>query len=262
MKKVIGSMSGIIFAVFGVAVLGLLMSLTYGALQKLFPGNFTNQMWGLVMFDIAAICWALGFVFKSETVIQYATAGIGFLVAFVGTLGMVAAEVMLSSDYVEGDDLGKWMVYGFVIVTAIHAALLYAHHFGLPWVHEKVNVGIARGGIVSEAIKQATQQLEQQQAELAMSIHAGIVDEVKRDLGLMPVQGTIFEPKKERGSESSVGIMQRMRNWRMKKNQTVTEQPAAAVLAEKPKEDDASHDVPFHDGDTSAGDGNESKASG
>ena len=66
------------------------MSLTYGALQKLFPGDFTNQMWGLVMFDIAAMCWAIAFVFQSKSTGQYAVSGLGFIVGFLGTLLMVA----------------------------------------------------------------------------------------------------------------------------------------------------------------------------
>ncbi len=195
MKKVLQAMSKYIFAAFGVAVLGLLMSLTYSALARVFPDNLVNRLWGLTMFDIAAIAWALAFVFASESVGQYASAGIGFVVAFVGTLGMVAAEVVLSSGAVEPGNIQQWMVYGFIVVTALHAALLYAHHATAPDIHEKINVGIARGEIVTEAIRQATVSLEEQKASLAHTIHADIVSQVKRDLGLLPVNGTPFEPK-------------------------------------------------------------------
>ena len=186
MKKVVASAAGILFAVFGIAILGLLISLTFSALGKLFPDNFTNQLWGLVLFDIAAMIWALAFVFKSESTMQYALAAIGFIAAFVGTLGMVAVEVMLSGQtYVEVQDwVGQWLVYGFVIMTAIHSALLYAHHAAAPNIHEKINVGIARGEITTEAIKQATQSLEVHKAALASSIQQEIVNQVRRDLGL------------------------------------------------------------------------------
>ena len=201
MKKVLGSMSRFIFAGFAVAVLALLMSLTYGALQKLFPGNFANQMWGLVMFDIAAMCWAVAFVFQSRSTMQYAAAGIGFVVAFVGTLGMVAAEVMLSGQnlaQIETGEIGRWMVYGFIIVTAIHAALIYAHHAASPDIHEQINVGIARGEIVTEAITQATHQLDAEKQELAVSIRHDIVSKAKRDLGLMPIEGTPFDRRQSK----------------------------------------------------------------
>lgn len=186
MKKVIGKAAGYIFAAFGISILGLLMSLTFGALGKLFPDNFNNQLWGLVLFDIAAIVWAMVFVFKCESTGQYAVAAIGFIAAFVGTLGMVAVEVMLGGQtYVEVQTwVGEWMVYGFVIMTALHSALLYAHHANAPGIHEKINVGIARGEIVTEAIKQATNTLEVEKYSLAQSIRADIVNQVKRDLGL------------------------------------------------------------------------------
>ena len=196
MKKVLQTASKYLFAAFTVAVLALLMSLTYSALARIFPDSLINRMWGLVMFDIAAMCWALAFVFASESTGQYATAAIGFVVGFVGTLGMVAAEVILSSGQMEAGDLGQWMVYGFIVVTALHAGLLYAHHATAPDIHEKINVGIARGEIVTEAIKQATASLEEQKSALAVTIHRDIVSQVKRDLGLLPVEGTPFEKPK------------------------------------------------------------------
>ena len=186
MKKVLQTASKYIFAAFGIAVLALLMSLTYSALARIFPDSLVNRMWGLVMFDIAAMCWALSFVFGCESTGQYATSAIGFIVGFVGTLGMVAAEVALSSGMIETGDIGKWMVYGFIIVTAMHAGLLYAHHATAPDIHEKINVGIARGEIVTEAINKATSQLDESKAELAHTITADIVSQVKRDLGLIP----------------------------------------------------------------------------
>lgn len=196
MKKVLGSMSKFIFGAFCVAVLALLMTLTYGALQKLFPGNFTNQMWGLVMFDIAAMCWAVAFVFQSHSTTQYAVSGLGFAVGFLGTLGMVAAEVTLSGQNLSSVDtsqIGTWMVYGFIIVTAIHALLVYIHHASAPEIAEQINVGVARGEVVSRAIKDATKTIESQQEELSQAIYNDIVSNVKRDLGMAPIDGTVFD---------------------------------------------------------------------
>lgn len=199
MKKVLASMSGVIAALFAIGVLALLMTLTYGALTKIFPDSFSNQMWGLVMFDIAAMCWAVIFVFQSKSTMQYAAAGIGFVVAFIGTLGMVAAEVILSSAQLtqaDTQEIGKWMTYGFIAVTAIHAALVYLHHASAPDIHEQINVGVARGEIVTEAIRQATNALEIEKTELATNIRNDIISQVKRDLNLTPADGTVFQPKR------------------------------------------------------------------
>jgi hypothetical protein len=231
MKKVLGKMSAFIFGGFGIAVLALLMSLTYGALQRLFPSDFANQMWGLVMFDIAAMCWAVAFVFQSKSTMQYAAAGLGFVVGFVGTLGMVAAEVMLSGQNmaeIDTSQIGQWMVYGFIIVTAIHAGLVYAHHAGAPDIAEQINVGVARGEIVTEAINQATHVLDVEKQQLAVTIRNDIISQTKRDLGLYSVQGTPFEPKpqtyeqttplpvawkQEDAQAKPAPLSQRLRDW-------------------------------------------------
>lgn len=233
MKKVLQAASKYIFAAFGVAVLALLMSLTYSALARIFPDSLVNRMWGLVMFDIAAMCWALSFVFGSESTGQYATAAIGFVVAFIGTLGMVAAEVILSSGQTEAGDIGKWMTYGFIIVTALHAALLYAHHATAPDIHEKINIGIARGEIVTTAIQQATRELDESKAELAVTIHRDIVSQAKRDLGLIEADPKMPLLPKDQGGR------------------TYQQATMPAILEERPEEaEPATPARPFRDGET------------
>ena len=202
MKKVIGGIAGLFFAVFCVGVIGLLISLTYGALQKLFPGNFTNQMWGLVLYDIATIAWALAFVFKSRSAGQYVAAGAGFITGFIGTIGMVAAEVTLSSTDLTGgqidtSQIGQWMVYAFIVVTIIHVALIYAHHGASPEMAIQISTGIARGEVRDHAMKDAVKQLDIEKASLARSITLDIVSQVKRDLQLEPVDGTVFDRRQE-----------------------------------------------------------------
>lgn len=185
MKKVLGAMAGILFSLFCIAILGLLMSFTYQALKILFPNSPTNQLWGLLLFDVSAMIWALVFVFKSASVGQYAVAGLGFVTGFLGTLLMVSAEVILSGQtFVQNNDIGRFMVYGFIAVTVIHAALVYAHHAFAPDIHERINVGIAQGEISTEAIRQATNSLEQEKSQLASILHGDIVNRVKRDLNI------------------------------------------------------------------------------
>jgi len=202
MKKVIGGIAGLFFGVFCVGVIGLLISLTYGALQRLFPGNFTNQLWGLVLYDIATIAWAFAFVFKSKSAGQYVAAGAGFITGFVGTIGMVAAEVTLSSANLTGgqidtSQIGQWMVYAFIVVTIIHVALIYAHHGADPDIAIQISTGIARGEVRDHAMKDAVKQLDVEKASLARAITLDIVSQVKRDLQLTPVDGTPFDRRQE-----------------------------------------------------------------
>ena len=199
MKKVIGNAAKYIFAAFTIAVFAMLISLTYQALQRIFPTSFENQIIGLVLFDIGAICWALAFVYLCQTTGQYAAAVIGFLTAFIGTLGMVAAEVVLAGKLVTVDpqQIGEGLVFGFIAVTALHVTMIYTHHAAAPDIREKIDVGIARGEIVTEAISQATKQLDAEKANLAKTITVDIVSQVKRDLGLYPINDTVFDRRKK-----------------------------------------------------------------
>lgn len=189
MKKVIGAIAGLFFGAFCMGVIGLMISLTYSALGRIFPDSFENQMWGLVIFDIATLAWGMAFAFKSHSMGQYAAAGAGFLVGLVGTLGMIAAEVTLSgttltSGAVDTVQIGRWMVYGFIACTALHVILVYAHHGAGPELAQQISTGISRGEIRDKAIKDAEKQLEQERALLARDITADIVASVRRDLQL------------------------------------------------------------------------------
>jgi hypothetical protein len=184
MNKVIKRAIAYLFGAFSLAVFGLVISLTYSALTQIFPNDLVNRIWGLVLFDIAAFAWGTAFVYLSETVAQYAIAALGFITGFGGTLIMVGAAVFMASGWGSAADISRWVVYGFIVVAAVHLALLYAHQAARPAVHEQIEVGIARGGIVSTAIRQAVTELEQQQEQLARMIYGEIVNRVKRELGL------------------------------------------------------------------------------
>ena len=211
MKKVLGNVAIYIFAAFTIAVFGMLVSLTYQALQRIFPTSFENQIVGLVLFDIGAICWAVAFVFLCKSTAQYASAAVGFLAAFIGTLGMVAAEVILSGNLIETDpqQIGQWLVYGFIGVTALHVTMIYLYHGGAPDIKEKIDVGIARGEIVTEAIAQATKSLEAEKAMLAQTLTQEIVAQVKRDLNIpIPINDTVFDRRRHEADTAPLPILQ------------------------------------------------------
>jgi hypothetical protein len=200
MKKVLATIAGFVFGAFGIAILALLITLTYQALSHIFPDNFISQMWGLVDFDIAMMCWALGFVFQSKSVTQYAAAGTGFLAALVGTLGMVGAEVMLGGQNLvpaQTEQIGQWMIYGFIGVTILHVIMLYTHHGAAPEIWSQIDIGISKSQVTDTARKQATKQIQEETRMLADDLAKDIVAQVKRDLNI-PIAvpaGTLFKPE-------------------------------------------------------------------
>jgi len=58
-----------------------------------------------------------------------------------------------------------------------------------------VEIGIQRGEVTSDAIRQAKGVIEIEKASLAYTLAQDMIAEVKRDLGLIPMEGTVFEKK-------------------------------------------------------------------
>ncbi|MFN8405471.1 MAG: hypothetical protein U0V48_18250 [Anaerolineales bacterium] len=80
--------------------------------------------------------------------------------------------------------LVNWLVYGFILVTALHSALLYAHHATAPDIHQRINIGSTRRGDRDDGDHTSDEQTRSRKRSLARSIHDDIVAQVKRDLGI------------------------------------------------------------------------------
>ena len=186
MQKILKPLAGILFTAFIIGMFLLVISLTFSALGRIFPDNFSNQVIGLVLFDLAALCWGLAFVYRSESVFQYGIAALGFLVGLAGTVVMVASEVMLSASNLTTppDWIGKAMTYGFIGAAVIHLILGYAHAAASPEVDAQIRLGASQAEITSEAIRQAEQELESHRAALGDAIRPRLVANIKRNLNL------------------------------------------------------------------------------
>lgn len=78
MKKIMPHIASVFFSLFSAGVIVLLMSYTFQALAHIFPNNFTAQVMGMILFDIAAIAWLGAFIYLCKSIMQYAFAFIGF----------------------------------------------------------------------------------------------------------------------------------------------------------------------------------------
>lgn len=217
MNKVMSKVAKIIFLVFGVAVMGLLMSLTYEALGRIFPKSLVNQIWGMVLFDIAAICWALAFAYASGTTTQYAVSAVGFMIAFMGTLVMVAAEVILSgqSFIATNSKIGQWLIYGFIVTTTAHTTLLYTFHFTSFNLMQQIEIGIAQGEVMTASIKAAVNQLSSNQDNLAAPMRDEIVRSVQRNTSSseIMVDPAVGFVSKDKPNPAHVPFTQRLKTF-------------------------------------------------
>jgi hypothetical protein len=186
MKKIMPKIAGLLFGAFLVGVFGLVISLTFSALGRIFPNNFGNQLIGLALFDLAALAWGLAFVYKSESTGQYAIAAIGFIVGLAGTVVMIASEVTLSAQgLVEAPEwIGKALTYGFITSAVMHLILGYMHKAASPEIDASIRLGAAQAEVTNEAIKQAESELELKRAQMGNVIKARLVGDIQRNLNI------------------------------------------------------------------------------
>lgn len=186
--------AAVFFAIFGAAVIALLMSYTFEALAYVFPDDFVAQMMGMVLFDIAALAWLGAFIYLCKSIMQYAFAFIGFVFGLAGSLAMVAIDVMLGGQkmIIPPDWINSALIYGFLAAAVIHVILLYAYKLAGPEISADISLGIETAQITEEAMKQAENELVRERGALGRTIAPRLMNNVKRNLGL-PVSGDVLD---------------------------------------------------------------------
>lgn len=194
MKKIMPHIAAVGFSLFGLAVIALLMSYTFEALAYIFPDNFTAQVMGMILFDVAALAWLGAFIYLCRSVMQYAFAFIGFVVGLLGSLGMVAIDVMLGGQAMIEPPawINSALIYGFIGAAVAHVILIYAYKLASPEISADISLGIETANITEEAMKQAEGVLLAQRGALGNVIAPRLVDNVRRNLGL-PVMGDVID---------------------------------------------------------------------
>ena len=194
MKKIMPHVAGVFFSLFGLGVIALLMSYTFEALAFIFPDNFISQMMGMVLFDIAALAWLAAFIYLCKSIMQYAFAIIGFVFGLLGSLAMVAIDVMLGGqEMIEAPAwINEALIYGFIAAAVVHVILVYAYKLAGPEISADISLGIETANITEEAMKQAEDELLRERGAMGRVIAPRLMNNVRRNLGL-PVSNDVID---------------------------------------------------------------------
>lgn len=186
--------AAVFFSLFGLAVIALLMSYTFEALAYLFPDNFISQIMGMILFDIAALAWLGAFIYLCKSVMQYTFAFIGFTFGLLGSLLMVAIDVMLGGQEMIAppDWINSALVYGFIFAAIVHVVLFYAYKLASPEISADISLGIETAQITEEGMKQAENELLRERGALGKVLAPRLMNNVRRNLGL-PVSGDVID---------------------------------------------------------------------
>ena len=180
MKKVMKVVASILGGVFAMLVFGLMISLTFGALARLFPASPINQAWGLVLFDIAALVWFVAFLYSSEGAGQRAVALVLFVASLVGTVAMVSSEVLMSGQGLVDvpASVARVVVWGFILATVVHLVGVYAHHALAPSVLLSIQTQNLKDDLGAQAVVDAEGRFSARRGELGRVL----ADRIERDV--------------------------------------------------------------------------------
>jgi hypothetical protein len=219
MKKLIPHIASVFFSLFSAGVIVLLMTYTFQALARVFPDNLIAQGMGMILFDLAAIAWLGAFIYLCRSIMQYAFAFIGFIIGLLGTLGMVAIEVMLGGQTLMEPPAwtNQALIYGFIGAAVAHVILFYAYKLSAPEISAEISLGVETANITEEALKQAEEALLSQRNSLGGVIAPRLVSNVRRNLGL-PAGGVldlpaydVAEPSTAQTPEHKMGLWQKVK---------------------------------------------------
>lgn len=170
MLKSVGPTIGkILLVLFGAAVFGLMIILTFGSLGRIFPNDLVKQATGLILFDIGAFTWLVIFAYASRGAMQRAIALLLFLFCVAGAVVMAGADAMMSGQaFVEIPQwLGQAVVYLFIVATAVNLLAIYMHHLNSPDLSTQIRMQSQEDNLIKLALDQADSELESQRHELA-----------------------------------------------------------------------------------------------
>lgn len=260
MIKLLGPLAKTLFAVFVLAVFAGIMYYSWNALALIFPGDLKGQLFGMALFDLAALVWFLVFVKECKSTMQYVFSILGFLIGLSGTLFLVSVEVQLSSGARVIDGTAETLSTIFTSVMIGHLILTYAFHAVAPEVSAGISLGVERARITDRAQQDAERMLVDQTAALSMPIAREHVRGVIRDLNLQidddlvidlqPMQ-TDQSDEKKGGSilKNFFSLFPGLRGNGAKKYESSVVNAVKSSSRQTPKRSPAAEDVGLADGD-------------
>lgn len=193
MAKLAPYFFAVMLAAFLVGVAGAALYYSWNALSVIFPGDLLGQSFGIMLFDISAFVWFGTFVYLSRSIFQYVWAGVGFLVGFSGSIGLIALEIGMNSGVLQFEDVQKPMTYIFIGVLFVHLLLAYARHSAAPETSADISIGVEKAKIAGEAQKAVEKKLSEKMHLLADAISNDLLRGVLRDLRITVSHGDVLD---------------------------------------------------------------------
>lgn len=178
----IGKVLGLVFAATVILYTSLL---TWQLAGRIIPDNPIAQAMTLVLFDVAALVWFVQFLTQAKGTLQWAFAGLGFLIGLAGAIIMAAGELVLGQQLVKLDDPTKigWILIVTVVVAALsHATLTYAFHFADPSVKGRIENAQEVSKAIDRAYNDARSEIARNVDTLVVGLRDSVLYEAERQI--------------------------------------------------------------------------------
>jgi hypothetical protein len=171
---------------FGVAVIGFTIKLTYDVMTKLFPNDPILRWVSIALYDGGVIAWLLTYIARAKGTPQRGISLLMTILDFLGVVAMVIGGIYLSGQTLT--DIPLWIGGTIVNVTVIAATLnagaIYFYHANAPDVIESSQAQELEDTLNEEALDQARFQVERRAQELGAIIANRVTARLKYRLRL------------------------------------------------------------------------------
>jgi hypothetical protein len=185
MKDIFTTIGRILGLAFAALVIGYTAWLTWLLAQRLIPDNIILQFMTIALFDGGAITWFVMFITQAKATLQWAIAGIGFLVGLVGAIIMAAGELIMGQSLVILDDptkLGWILVTTVVVAAAFHATLIYLFHFSDPATRNRIENAQEVSKSIEQAYRDARAEISRNSDVLTARLKESVLHEATQQI--------------------------------------------------------------------------------
>ena len=201
----IGKILGLVFAAALIAFTGL-MTVKLG--KRMIPDDVLMQIMILVLFDAAALVWFVSFITQAKGTMQWAIAGLGWLIGLVGAVIMTAGELILGQQLIILDDPTRfgWILIATVVVAALgHVTLVYFFHFADPATRNRIENAQKVSKAIETAYNNARQMIDNQTDALTAGLVESALHEAQQQINAV----TAYHVRNAAKLESHAGEVMR-----------------------------------------------------
>jgi hypothetical protein len=161
-------MAAAVALLFGLAVIGFTVKLSYDVMVILFPHDPILRYISIALYDGGVISWLTTYIARAKGTPQRGISLLMTVLDFIGVVAMVIAGIYLSGQSLANIPpwVGSAVVNVTIIAATLNAGAIYYYHASDPETVEEIQAQELEDTLHEEALDQARYQVERRAQEL------------------------------------------------------------------------------------------------